>query len=106
MSVIEGDPIRLEFLAAVNSDGSYWDEEGSVEFYMVTESGEPVPLLRSFFVLDGEFPQNYVLDITATSRRDTGNYTARATSKIKSYSKSLIIITNCRYNLCNVYMHE
>lgn len=87
LTVNEGDPARLEFIVAINSDGSIWDEGSSINFYMVTSDGEPVSLLRSFFVLDEEFPQNYVLDITTTSRRDSGNYTARATSETKATIK-------------------
>ncbi len=96
VTVLEGEPLRLEFRIAINSNGFVWSEEGiqftlpNGDFQMNTDSpprrrevggppASPPPLpILTFSNTNPEFPQNYVLDFAAVSRFDAGVYTAFA----------------------------
>ena len=83
LNINEGDPTRLEFIVAVNSDGSTWDQEDSVGFFLVNSVGESkTQLFETFTIRSEEYPQNYVFEIPVTSRYHSGNYSARGTSKL------------------------
>ena len=73
VTVSEGDPVRLEFVVAVNSNGNTWIRDvGSFTFISTQQRRREV----DFEVYSSDFPQNYALDIASVSRSDEGVYTA------------------------------
>ena len=73
VTVSEGDPVRLEFVVAVNSNGNTWIRDvGSFTFISTQQRRREV----DFEVYSSDFPQNYALDIGGVSRSDEGVYTA------------------------------
>ena len=73
VTVSEGDPVRLEFVVAVNSNGNTWIRDvGSFTFISTQQRRREV----NFEVYSSDFPQNYALDIGGVSRSDEGVYTA------------------------------
>ena len=73
VTVSEGDPVRLEFVVAVNSNGNTWIRE--VESFTFTSTQQQRRGV-DFEVYSSTFPQNYALDIASVSRSDEGVYTA------------------------------
>ncbi len=93
--VLEGEPLRLEFRIAVDSDGITWNEEGIRFIFQPTfgrfitdnprrrrQSPPPIPQMPMFQVETPEYPQNYILDFSVISRYDAGVYTATATGML------------------------
>ena len=73
VTVAEGDPVRLEFVVAVDSNGNTWDdEETSFTFTNTQQEMSSV----DFQVYSSNFPQNLALDIISVDRSNEGTYTA------------------------------
>ena len=72
VTVLEGDPVRLEFVVAVDSNGNTWNRE--VESFTFTNTQQQRS--ADFEVYSSDFPQNYALDIASVYRSDEGMYTA------------------------------
>ena len=73
VTVSEGDPVRLEFVVAVDSNGNTWMRD--LESFTFT-STQQERRRADFEVYSSDFPQNYALDIASVSRSDEGVYTA------------------------------
>ena len=73
VTVLEGDPVRLEFVVAVDSNGNSWNRE--VEIFTFTNTQQQ-RMRADFEVYSSDFPQNYALDIASVYRSDEGVYTA------------------------------
>lgn len=74
VTIDEGDPARLEFQIAVDSNGNSWNNEG-VLFYFTSKLTQEISQVN--FIADlSDFPQNYGRNISTVSRNDAGIYTA------------------------------
>ena len=73
VTVLEGDPVRLEFVVALDSNGNTWDDEETIfTFTNLQRQRSSV----DFEVYTSDFPQNLALDIVSVDRTDEGTYTA------------------------------
>ena len=85
VTVLEGDPVRLEFVVAVDSNGNTWNRE--VEGFTFTNTQQQ-RRRADFEVYSSDFPQNYALDIASVYRSDEGVYTASVQGK--TYRREII----------------
>ena len=70
----EGDPARLEFQIALNSDGNTWNTEAISFFFSSNNDNDGGRDEVSFLVDSIMFPQNFARNFTSVSREDAGLY--------------------------------
>ena len=73
----EGDPARLEFQVAVDSNGNTWDSDNILFFFSNDIDNDRNGNQVSFVVDSALFPQNYVRNFESVTRADAGVYTAQ-----------------------------
>ena len=73
VTVAEGDPVRLEFVVAVDSNGNTWNDDETIFTFTNAQQQRS---RTDFQVYSSNFPQNFALDIMSVDRSDEGMYTA------------------------------
>ena len=76
----EGDSVTLTFLAAVDSDGSSWNNK-IVTFSFTNRKGVAFPLQSNFEDSNPQFPQHFEYIIPRVDISHAGTYTASAPRK-------------------------
>ena len=79
-TVVEGNPVTLEFKVAVDSNGNSWNTDGIDFDFTSAFLDRESAVLFLFTVHSSAYPQNYIYSTEHVDRSQEGTYTVTASS--------------------------